>query len=149
MVAVILVKQPTFDALTAAGMTATLPHYPHRAGDSIDVEIAANTDGQALNVWVMDVSYDVTVLTYISASTSSHYIAAVVTEPSAGLVSMSTSGMKSSTTAAAVTGSDIDVITLTFEVKEEMRWLTLEEETKYGRISEISAEMKRSGEEDV
>jgi len=32
-------------------------------------------------------------------------------------------------------------------VKEEMRWLTLEEETKYGRISEISAEMKRSGKE--
>ena len=34
-----------------------------------------------------------------------------------------------------------------FEVKEETRRLTLEEETKCGRISEISAEMKRSGEE--
>ena len=32
-----------------------------------------------------------------------------------------------------------------FEVKEEMRWLTLEEAKKYGRISEISAEMKRAG----
>jgi len=32
-------------------------------------------------------------------------------------------------------------------VEEEVRWLTLEEETKYGRISEISAEMKRSGKE--
>ena len=34
-----------------------------------------------------------------------------------------------------------------FEVKEETRRLTLEEETKCGRISEISAEMKRSGKE--
>ena len=54
-VGVTLVKQPTFDALTAAGMTATLPHYPHRTGDMIEVEIAANTDEQALNVWVVDV----------------------------------------------------------------------------------------------
>ena len=30
-------------------------------------------------------------------------------------------------------------------MKEETRRLTLEEETKCGRISEISAEMKRSG----
>jgi len=36
-----------------------------------------------------------------------------------------------------------------FEVKEEMRWLTLEEEMKCGRISEISAEMKRSGKENI
>ena len=36
-----------------------------------------------------------------------------------------------------------------FEVKEEMWWLTLEEETIYGRISEISAEMKRSGKENI
>jgi len=32
-------------------------------------------------------------------------------------------------------------------VKEETKRLTLEEETKCGRISEISAEMKRSGKE--
>jgi len=32
-------------------------------------------------------------------------------------------------------------------VKEETRRLTLEEEMKYGRNSEISAEMKRSGKE--
>jgi len=32
-------------------------------------------------------------------------------------------------------------------VKEETRRLTSEEETKYRRISEISAEMKRSGKE--
>jgi len=32
-----------------------------------------------------------------------------------------------------------------FEVKEETRRLTLEEEMKYGLISEISAEMKSSG----
>ena len=36
-----------------------------------------------------------------------------------------------------------------FEVKEEMRWFILEEATKYGRISEISAEMEKSGKENI
>ena len=102
--------------MTAAGMTATLPHHPHMAGDVITVDVQANTDGQALNVWVLEVSYDADVLTYQSSDTSALYTAAVVTT-SAGLVSMSTSGMKSSKDPADVTGSSVDVVTLRFKVK--------------------------------
>ena len=52
---IVLKKQPAFDSLTAAGMMMTVPHYAHIAGDVISVEISANTDGQALNVWVLEV----------------------------------------------------------------------------------------------
>jgi hypothetical protein len=113
---VVLVKQPTFTALASAGMTATLPHYPHMAGDVITVDIQANTDGHALNVWVLEVSYDADALTYQSPSTSALYTAAVVTSDT-GTVSMSTSGMKSTTSTSDVTGSSVDVVTLQFKVK--------------------------------
>ena len=46
-----LVQEPTFDALVGASMSAALPHYPHMAGDVITVDVVANTDGQALDVW--------------------------------------------------------------------------------------------------
>ena len=94
----------------------TLPHHPHMTGDIVTVEVAANTNGQALNVWVLDVSYDAAVLVYQSISTSSLFAPAVVNSDILGLVSLSTSGMKSTTDASEVTGSDIDVLTMTFKV---------------------------------
>ena len=114
--AIVLAKEPTFDVPTSAGMTATLPHHPHRAGDVITVEVAANTDGQALNVWVLKVNYDADVLTYESTSTSSNYVSAVVTT-STGVVSMSTSGLESITSEIDVIGSSIDIVKVRFKVK--------------------------------
>ena len=78
--AVVLTTVPTFDASVAAGMTATLPHHPQVVGDVFIVDIKANTNGHALNVWVLSVNYDSNVLTYQSTSTSSKYISAVVTQ---------------------------------------------------------------------
>ena len=65
---------------------------------------------------IRDRSYDVDVLTYQSSDTSALYTAAVVTSDT-GTVSMSTSGMKSTTSTSDVTGSYIDVVTLRFKVK--------------------------------
>ena len=111
-----LSKEPTFDALSSAGMIASLPHHPQVAGGVITVDVRANTNGQALNVWVLVMSYDLDVLTYESTSTSLSYASAVVTS-GAGTVAMSTSGMRSTTLLADVTGSSVEVVTLTFKVK--------------------------------
>ena len=111
-----LSKEPTFDALSSAGMIASLPHHPQVAGGVITVDVRANTNGQALNVWVLVMSYDLDVLTYESTSTSLSYASAVVTS-GAGTVAMSTSGVRSTTLLADVTGSSVEVVTLTFKVK--------------------------------
>ena len=42
----VLAKEPTFAALTAAGMTATLPHHPQIAGDVITVGVTATQTGR-------------------------------------------------------------------------------------------------------
>ena len=49
-VSISLAKQPTFDALSAAGMYATMPHHPLLVGDTFAVPVYAHTGGQDLSV---------------------------------------------------------------------------------------------------
>ena len=117
-------------------MSGALPHHPHMADDEITMDIVASTNGQALDVWIIDVSYDVGVLTYQSTSTSSLYTDALVTEASEGALVMSTSGMQGeiedSADLAEVTGSSIDVVTLRFKVK------TSASAGSYGNVLQLS-----------
>jgi len=108
--------KPTFTALSAAGMQATVPFHPLMPGDVFDAAFVANTNGQALSVWVLSLTFDADVLTFMSATTSSSYIAAVVTAET-GTLSLSTSGLASGVSSAAVTGSSVAVVNLRFTVK--------------------------------
>ena len=100
----LVTQEPEFDALVSAGMQAMFPHHPLLAGETLTVDISAFTNGQDLSVWVLEVAYDPAVLTYQSTSTDSAYTpAVVVVDAAAGTVSMSTSGLKSSTSVSDVT----------------------------------------------
>jgi hypothetical protein len=108
-------KRPTFASLSTASMVAAVPLHPLLVGSTYSASITANTNGQALSVWVMSVTYDTTLLTYVSTATSSSYTAAVVTATS-GRLSLSTSGLASGVSASTVTGSNVAVVTLKFKV---------------------------------
>ena len=112
-----LVKEPSFSSLAAAGMFATLPHHPLLEGGTFSVAISANTDGQDLSVWVLDVAFDAGLLTYVSTATAAAYTPAVVTTGT-GSLAMSTSGLRSGVAPALVTGDTVAVATLTFTVKQ-------------------------------
>ena len=110
-----LEQEPTFTALSGAGMVAVVPHHPVLPGTTYSVSITANTNGQALSVWVLSFAFDTSVLTYSSTATSNLYTSAVVTT-STGKISMSTSGLSSGVSTGDVTGSDISIVTVKFRV---------------------------------
>ena len=113
-----LVQKPTFDLLSTASMAMSLPHHPLLPGESLSVSVEANTDGQALSLWIFTVSYDANVLEFSSVSTGATYIDAVVVDGS-GYVKLATSGLSNGVTDAEVTGDAVDVATLSFVVRSD------------------------------
>ena len=112
--------QPAFSELTAAGMVMTILQHPLVRGESFTVRIDANTNGQALDVWILEVAYDASILQYVSTTTSSLFKTAVVnSDTSAGTVTMTTGCLDSGVEAADATGSDVYVVTLTFSISED------------------------------
>ena len=115
--ALTLRQEPSFTALASSGMVMTLPQRPMVRGESFAVQIDANTNGQALDVWILEVAYDASILQYVSTTTSSLFKTAVVnSDASAGTVTMTTGCLDSGVEAANATGSDVYVVTLTFQV---------------------------------
>jgi hypothetical protein len=60
-------------------MLGAVLRRPLLPGATWTVVVTANTNGQALSVWVLAVVYDPAVLTFVSATTAASYTSAVVT----------------------------------------------------------------------
>lgn len=111
-----LEQEPIFNALSGAGMEATVPHHKLLGNEKYQMAITANTGGEALSVWVIQVAYDTSVLTYTSTSTSNSYTSAVIVASMGGL-SLSTSGLANGIDTDDVTGEAISVVIITFRIK--------------------------------
>jgi len=101
--------------VSGSNMVLTLPQKVFYPGDVVSVPVVATTAGQTLTSWVVTLEHDESVLEFLSVTTSSLYIAAVVSE-SPGRISMSTSGIASGVSESAVIGDNVAIATVSFRV---------------------------------
>ena len=113
---VVMKSYPLKPVLQSAGMTLSLPLHPVFRGDSFSVSITANTNGNAMTTWVVTASFDSNVLSFVSLDTGSAYIDAVYNANS-NSVKISTSGLQSGYSDSDVTGPEVSIVTLTFQVQ--------------------------------
>jgi hypothetical protein len=107
--------------LSSAGMVVEFPKYPLARGDEFTVDINANTNGQALDVWLLKVTYDKNVLEVSGTATSSLFRTAIVNDnKAAGTVLMTTGGLNSGVENEDVTGSSVAVATVSFKVLSDV-----------------------------
>ena len=139
-VTVTLQMEPSPTSLSSAGMVMTLPHHPLVAGESFTVDIVADTNGQDLHVWVLEVIFDTELLSYDSTTASALYTSAVANDDGAGVVSMSTSGLSTGTLSADVTGSNVPVASISFVVTD-----SAPAGSNAGAISFIAKDMVNGG----
>ena len=74
--------RPEHEQLARAGMWVTgWPKSPVFEGDAINLNVYANTDAQPLEVWQLQLRYDPSVLTFVSAAFVSAALAPPCTSP--------------------------------------------------------------------
>eukprot|EP01041_Mallomonas_annulata_P002794 gene2795-5501_t len=106
---------PTIAVTPNAGMTVTFPHHPLYPGDIFTLSISASTNGNALTAWVISLYFKSNLMSFVSLSTGHLYTDAVYVQ-STGKIKMSTSGVGSGVSSQDVTGANIGVISLTFQL---------------------------------
>jgi hypothetical protein len=105
-------------AITAAGMYMALPESPRYPGDTMEpLTVYAHTGGFALSSWTLTCSYNSTMLAFASYTADAKFNAPTANTGTAGMVSFSVTGKSSSTTDAAVTGTAISVLQVSFQVR--------------------------------
>lgn len=100
----------------AIGMLMTMDPAPKYQGDRFTTPITADTGNNALNTWLITLTYDPAVVRFISAATSSLFVSAIVTAPTSTTVKMSSSSLASGVSAAQATGSAVPIGSITWEV---------------------------------
>jgi hypothetical protein len=98
-------------------MVLSIPQHPFFSEEIFTASISANTNGQPLSVWILSISYDPQVVSYVKTSTSSLFRTAIVNNNIAtGTLKMTTSGLNSGITSADVTGVSVPVVSISFKV---------------------------------
>jgi len=98
------------------GMKMEIDPAPKFQGDRFTTPITAVTGGNALNTWLITLTYDPSVVSFVSAATSSLFVSAIVTAPTSTTVKMSSSSLASGVSIAQVTGSSVPVGSITWEM---------------------------------
>ncbi|KAK3276506.1 hypothetical protein CYMTET_15425 [Cymbomonas tetramitiformis] len=104
------------DPLASAGMDLSLPRSPRFAGDVFVSQVSANTGGYALSTFGFVVSYDTEVLEMRSHAGDSKYLSPTVNDYTPGQLVVVTSGIAEGVTEADVTGTAIQVFSISFRV---------------------------------
>lgn len=113
-----LYRRPVYGNVTQAGVWATLPQQPVYVGDTFQVYLYANTGGNTLAGFSIDVFYDDTLIAYTSTSASSPYS---VTTGSSTPGQLSLVGVSPIDIAAeTITSSDISLCVLSFSVRSDV-----------------------------
>jgi hypothetical protein len=108
----ILARAIEYNPVEEAGMTLVYSAAEIVAGNSFNAQVTANTANNPLTVWHVSVFFDVSVIESVTVTTSSKYLSAVVVN-SPGKVTMSTSGVAYGVTNDMVTGSSVEVFSVT------------------------------------
>jgi hypothetical protein len=104
--------------ISAAGMFLALPESPRYPGDTVGpLTVYAHTGGYALSSWTLTCSYNASVLEYNNYTADPKFNAPTTNTGSAGTVSFSVTGKSSSTADAAVTGTAVSVLQVSFKVR--------------------------------
>lgn len=115
----VLKKKPSYKSLqsTDKGMVGTLPQYPKLPGSRFSVPVTGYSGGEnAIVTWVITITYDSAVLAHVNTQTSDLYTAAVESFPDSRTIILSSTGLANGVDPAQVTGSDILMFTLTWQV---------------------------------
>lgn len=112
-----LSRSPVRASIAAAGMYLSLPASPRYRGDTVGpLTVYAHTGGYALSSWTLTCTYNSTVLTYASYVSDSKFNAPTANTATAGTLSFAVTGKSSGTADAAVTGTAISLLQVSFTV---------------------------------
>lgn len=114
----VLVQKMTYNNLLThdIGMIMSYDSAPKFQGTKFITTITANTDINALHAWGITITYNKTILTYVSAKTSSLFVPAIITSPSSTTIKISTNSINNGIKDIDVTGNSIPIITITWQI---------------------------------